>query len=460
MASRAPRVLLFHPGTLYGAESVVRKVVKTTLVEFFSFLRAHDVDVEVLDLQAEFGNPRPEAVDEYLRVGSDRLLSFDFDVLAVSCWSSHEYLASVEFAERVRAQRPDALIVVGGYHPTAVPADFAYAGTPFDIVVTGEGELALLALLRDGRPRGGDRPPRVVAGTPLPLERIYFDIDDYPYLTPKPAEVGVFLSRGCPYRCTFCMDPQVGRTRWRHLSVELAVELMEKARACDPRRIVIHDACFGYLNAWRHEFLQALVDRGFDLPLWAEMRGDRMTSADLELCEKLDFWLQFGVETMSPRMAEIMRKARTGATYVANVDNTLREVNRRHILAKVFLLLNHPGETGETAEETVSYFERFVAEHEKITVIVNTSKFHYYPGTDTALRRGFYESTYGTRFANLEWYKERTPQFALSQAQRASADLGDITPYVERIQALQPQLVRKMPAAQQLQFLQQLNEIG
>jgi len=460
MTGRSPRLLLLHPGALYGAGVVGGKSVKATLVELFSFLRVHDVAVELLDLQVELGDPQPELVDEFLRRGLERILSFDFDVLGISCWTSYEYLASLEFAERVRAARPHALIVVGGYHPTAVPQDFAYAGSPFDVVVTGEGELALLELLSEPTVRGGDGATRVAAGTPLPMERVSCELEGYPYLERGAFEVGVYLSRGCPYRCTFCMDPSAGRTRWRHHSVERALEIVARARSYEPQRVAIHDACFGYLASWRREFLQALVDRGFDRPLLCEMRGDRLSAADVELCARLDFWLQFGVETMSPRMVEIMRKAKTGERYVQDVDETLREVNRQGVLAKVFLLLNHPGETPETAEETVSYFERFVAEHERLSVIVNTSRFHYYVGTDTALRREHYERTYGAVFSHLEWHKERGPQFDISREQRASRELPDVMPYVDRILALQPQLVRKMPARLQLLFLQQLGAVN
>ena len=163
MATRSPSILLLHPGTLYGGSWAGGLPLKSALVSLYSYLRAHDITPQVLDLQTEFGNPAPEQVDAFLTRGTERLLSFDFDVLGVSCWTSMEYLAAVEFATRVRAARPRALIVVGGYHPSARPDDFTYAGSPFDVVVTGEGELALLDLLRDGAVAGGG-PARVVDG--------------------------------------------------------------------------------------------------------------------------------------------------------------------------------------------------------------------------------------------------------------------------------------------------------
>jgi radical SAM superfamily enzyme YgiQ (UPF0313 family) len=457
---RAPRVLLLHPGSLYGGPWAGSVRLKGALVGLYSYLRAHGVPVDVLDLQAEFGNPEPELVDAFLQHGAERILSYDFDVLGISCWSSLEYLAAVEFATRTREARPAAQIVVGGYHPSAVPADFTYAGTPFDVVVTGEGEIALLELLRDGPAGGGSGPARVVAGSPLPLDRPYFDLDGYPYLKDRPATVTIYLSRGCPYRCAFCMEGSKKHKGWRYTSVDDALTLVRRARSYNPSVIVFGDACFGYQDHWRRDFLEGLIDMGIDRPLWAEMRADRITEGDIDLCRKLDLYLQFGVETMSSRMAEITRKAADGEKYVRAVDATLREVARSGVLANVFLVLNHPGETPATAEETVSYFERFVAGHDHLTVIVNAGRYQYFVGSDTAVRHAWYEKTYGARFGHPDWYRERGPQFDLAQANRASDELSDIEPYVERLKALHPEIIRKMPATQQLRFLSHLRQLG
>jgi radical SAM superfamily enzyme YgiQ (UPF0313 family) len=456
--ARPRRLLLLHPGTLYGGSWAGAQPLKAALVALYSYLRAHDVDVQVLDLQTELGNPTPEQVEAYVARGVELLEPFDFDVLGISCWSSLEYLAAVDFATRVRARRPQTLIVVGGYHPSARPVDFTYAGSPFDVVVTGEGELVLLELLRDG-PAAGGGPVRVVTGTPLPMDRLYFDLEGYPYLTERPANVGVYLSRGCPHRCTFCMEASKGRG-WRHLSVEDSLEAVRRARGYNPNVIVFFDACFGHQKAWRHDFLHGLAAMKVDVPLWAETRIDRTGADDLDLFERCGFYLQFGVETMSPRMAEIMRKATNGEKYVRIADETLLEVNRRQILSKTFLIFNHPGDSRELAEETVSYFERFVSEHEKVTVIVNVMKYQHFVGSDVDVRRAHYEHTYGARFSHPDWYRERGAQLDLAQDNLASSGFTDVDDYVQRIKALQPQLIRKMPAAKQLQFLQHLHHWG
>ncbi len=449
MIDARPRILLLHPGSLYGGDWPSTHPLKGALVSIYSYLRAHDADIEVLDLSARLGNPRPEEVDSFLADGMEAIRQHDFEIIGISCWSSLEYLAAVEFATRVRAERPATLIVVGGFHPTAVPADFTYTGSPFDIVVSGEGETALLQIVREAA-RGGGAAARVVSGTPLPMDRSYFDLDGFPDLTQRPFAVGVYMSRGCPYRCTFCLEPGRGAGTWRHYSVENALAVVAKARSYNPQLIIFHDPCFAYGHSWRHAFLEGLVDMKLEQSLWAELRADRLKPQDLDLIGRLDFQLLLGVETMSPRMATIMRKAADGERYVREVDATLRELNDRRLLTRTTLILNHPGETAETAEETVSYFERFATDDESLTVIPTMGLFRYYPGADTAIRREYYEHTYGTRFLHPEWWKERRPQLELAVAREGAFEPQ---PYLERCIAAANVVFRRMPAAQKLHLL-------
>jgi len=466
---RTPRrVLLLNPGSLYGGEWAGRYPVKPALLGLFSYLAANGVPVEVLDLQMELGNPEPHQVDAYLARGRELLARRTFDLLAVSCWSSLEYLAALRLTEYAREAEPRARIVVGGYHPTAAPEEFARPGSPFDVVVRGEGEQALLELAADGRAgrrygagdggSAGRRRPLVVDGRPLPADRIYADFAGYPYVKGRPATLGVYLSRGCPFHCAFCMEGAKG-SAWRPYPVDEALRVVKSALGLRPHVLTFQDACFGYRASWRREFLSGLVDLGVDVPLWAEARADRLAADDMDLMQRLELYLQLGVETMSSTMAGIMRKAPDGERYVTAVDAALRELNRRRLLTKVFLILNHPGETAETAEQTVGYFERFVAEQPELSVIVNAQPFAYFPGSDIAQRLEHYERRYGTRVAHADWWTKAGDQHELATEVRPSRELADGRGYVERIHALSGDMVAKMPASAKLLFFRHLTKL-
>jgi radical SAM superfamily enzyme YgiQ (UPF0313 family) len=445
-----PRVLLVHPGALYGGRWAVPFVVKPALMSLFSHLRAAGVEVDVVDLQVELGNPGPDGVEEYLRRADELVAARRPELLAISCWSSLEYLGAVEVARRAKARDPEVRIVVGGYHPTAVPEDFTGPDMPFDLVVRGEGEVALLEAVTAGLQPGGGC--TVIDGSPLPLDRPALDFAAYPYVKDRPGELAVYLSRGCPYTCAFCMEGVKGHA-WRPYPVAIAIDVVARAMALRPHVLFIQDACFAHRASWRREFLQGLLDLDLHLPIWVEMRADRIDGDDLELLQRLDVFLQLGVETMSPVMATRMNKAKDGARYVAAVDATLREIVTRGMPSKAFLIFHHPGETPDTAEETIGYFERLVDEAPKSGLIVGGQPYAYFPGSHVAEHLEEYERLYGTRVAHPAWWRGPGAHHELAIDVVPSREIPDPrawVPLAARVKEIKRRTLAKMPAAAQL----------
>lgn len=121
--------------------------------------------------------------------------------LGVYIWNAEE---SAELASILKRLRPEVVVVVGG--PEVSHEVEAQAITQrADYVVTGEGEAAFRALvdrvLKGGRPlikvHPGGEPPLHELELPY---RLYTD-DDLRHRV-----VYVEASRGCPYRCEFCLS--------------------------------------------------------------------------------------------------------------------------------------------------------------------------------------------------------------------------------------------------------------
>jgi len=117
------------------------------LVALGSFLEARTgARVEVIDLDYErfLQAPHPE-----------RVFGRNFFVVGISCYSSYDYLTAFYLGREIRRSNPSAILVVGGYHPSARPGDFLDLPgseldepSPFDHVVVGEGELPLARIVR------------------------------------------------------------------------------------------------------------------------------------------------------------------------------------------------------------------------------------------------------------------------------------------------------------------------
>ena len=129
------------------------------------------------------------------------------DLVVVSCWSALQYSAALAVAERVRRQQPDAVIAVQGYHVSVRPDDFNDAGAPFDWLIAGEAESVVVTLAR--AVAAGERETGAchsLEGTPLALDAEHVpDYAAYPYTAQGLPELGVFLSRGCPYNAPACL---------------------------------------------------------------------------------------------------------------------------------------------------------------------------------------------------------------------------------------------------------------
>jgi len=135
---RKEKILLLYPGEFYsqGWGRFIR--LKPHMVYIYSYLKQF-FDVIVVDLENEFSRPEtPEELSAFKANSLERILGFEVDMVAISCWSSLNYLSSVYFADKIKQHHPGTPIVVGGYHPTFMPQDFEFPGSPFDHVVTGE----------------------------------------------------------------------------------------------------------------------------------------------------------------------------------------------------------------------------------------------------------------------------------------------------------------------------------
>ena len=415
-------VLLLDPGAANAATwtiGLLRMPIKMALLQLQSFLLDRQAAGEaalrgsriaVCDLEWELDQPNdPVAYAAYLDLARERLRGERFDLVALSCWSSLKYRLSVSVAALVKELNPEARIVVGGWHPSALPEDFLFDGSPFDWVVRSEGEHALLDLIRD---LAGGRPPArgVLEGRlVLPEEEVRLRWDAYPGATTVPT-APLFFSRGCPFICSYCMEPYTKGQSWRALPPERAVDrvrhLLSTTRV---KYIDVHDPIFAPQRAWRRAFFEGLGAMGFDRFMWTESRVDVFEEGDLALFAGFDLQLDFGMETASADMLQIMRKTRAPGAYLKRARETLLAAARHDLTAQVYLITHHPGERLTQVKETLAFFEGVVAEMRRTSIIqVSAQPYRYYPGTAVNREGPRLFEAYGTVVDRPFWWREDT----------------------------------------------------
>ena len=286
------------------------------------------------------------------------------DLVGITCMTV-EFPRAVEIARRIKCDRPNMPIVVGGAHVNAVGAQALEEGEAFDYACVGEGEYVAreladalehngdpsaipgLASRRDGAVVGACHrpPPEDYDALPFPAWDLFAPVGTLPLIT----------HRGCPFKCVFCSHNSGFKPRYR-TPANVMDEMEQMLERYRPARIRIEDETFGLHMGRTKAILEGIIERGFHrrISFSAQTRVDRVDDDFIRLLKTANFeTLELGVESGNPVILESIKKG-----------ITLDQVERAVALAKAHglrvwckFILGHPHETEATIRDTI----RFIA---------------------------------------------------------------------------------------------------
>jgi radical SAM superfamily enzyme YgiQ (UPF0313 family) len=327
----------------------------------------------------------------------------DTTVFGVSCMFSEEWPFTRTIIEALRRAFPDVPIVGGGEHINAAP-EFSMRDCPaLDACVLGEGEetfAELLETLRDGRPladvagicyledgqfrrtrprqriRALDSIPRP-AWHLLPLGN-YLD-NGFGFGIGRIRSYPIIASRGCPFECTFCSNPEMWTTRWYARDPEAVLD--EMGWAIETYRVENFD--FYDLTAivrkdWIREFCRLLIERKYDVgwQLPSGTRSEALSDDVLPLLHQAGCrYLVYAPESGSEAVLKRIKKK----VHLGRMKDSMRQAVAAGLTVKCNMVIGFPGETKREMWETV----RFCYELAGIGVHdVNAGPFCPYPGSE------------------------------------------------------------------------------
>jgi radical SAM superfamily enzyme YgiQ (UPF0313 family)/protein-L-isoaspartate O-methyltransferase len=399
-----PALLLLSPGIIKWTDT---DFGLPHLVALGGWVRSKlGLRVEILDLGYEACDHRElarrlEDLGPFLAIG-------------VSCYSSFDYRRVVALAGFLRARFPGVPLIAGGYHASAVPGDLLPPHAPFDAVVVGEGELPLQRLLEGIL--GGTQPEgRVLGPEPVPhLDALppydWALLDRYwPRATLLGRKLQIHLSRGCPYRCAFCMERAKGEASWRAFSAERALEELDRLAArveLGPWMLNIADPLFGFQRAWRRRVLEGVIERGLrPRQFWTLTRADDLDAVDVELLARARFSIGIGLESGSPELLGVIGKTRRPGRYLEGMLR-LAGLAREHRLSwAANVIVGHPGETLESMQATAAFVQRLYLEAPQTCGWLSVDPFRLYPGSGVHAEIESYRHRHGAVFHAPDWWR-------------------------------------------------------
>ena len=345
-------LLLIHPGnrrqiyqSLGSSLSAIEPPVWASLMA--TFVRKRGFSVEVLDAEAD------ELTSEETATRATEMNPLLTAVVVYGhqpSASTQNMTAAGSVCTAIKQENPERKVVLVGGHVAALP-ERTLREEAADFVCYGEGPHTLVELLQAlkfsghtdyGHVRGlcywADGVLSKTAPAPLvkaldeempemawdllPMKKYrahnwhcFGGLERQPYAS-------FYTTFGCPYRCSFCCiqapfksgereagwKETVNSYRFWSPSVVMA-QIEDVVTNYGVRNIKIADEMFVLNPRHVHGICDAIIERGYDLNIWAYARVDTVRDDMLDKLKRAGFnWLAFGIEAASERVRDDVDK--------------------------------------------------------------------------------------------------------------------------------------------------------
>ena len=380
------RVLLINPFSSYKLSGIRFQLPNPSLAAVYAIIKNSGFEADLCDFQA-LDEPNLIFVDSFLQQHSYGIIGISANI------DSIEHVSDlITHIRKINSQTP---ILIGGATVTHQP-EMWVRETGADIAVIGEAEITLPELLsaikansdidkvsgiayrKDSKILKTARrePLKSLKNVPFP-DYSLFNLESY-FGNPNMkfhfnGKNGLYLmvSRGCPYRCSFCCSWSVSmRTFETRRIIDEIDRLISYHRL---ESIFVRDDNFT-LNPKRAKAIaQALGKAGIS---WTCMSRPNLLNrgGDKQLLEYMAEngceTVMTGVESYNQQVLDINCKDIS----VADVDAAIDNCQKTKIRTVAFIIFGLPGETEESISQTLRFIERS-------GVQLNSSILQVLPGT-------------------------------------------------------------------------------
>lgn len=297
-------------------------------------------------------------------------------VIGISALTA-EALGLYNVAEVAKKYCRDSLIVAGGPYPTGCVEE-VLNNSKVDIVVQGEGETALLGIIKNyeqGKSfdaiegacfranggiikRGRKNYIENLDSLPypdweaIPLEK-YNNFQPQSLLIYKQNYMPLFTSRGCPFHCTYCHNI-FGKSFRAHSAQRVIDEIKILHYKFGISNFEMLDDIFNFDRMRVVKIMERIIDNGLKIKLFFVngVRGDMLDEELIDLFAKAGVaHIAVAVETASARLQSEIKK-------YASLDKIKTIISygaKKKIMMHGFFMLGFPQETLREAWSTVKF---------------------------------------------------------------------------------------------------------
>jgi radical SAM superfamily enzyme YgiQ (UPF0313 family) len=316
-----------------------------------------------------------ERIDEQKLI--EKILQYNPELIIIET-ATPSFENDIRIIHKIHSNLTDSQLVLSGPHSSVFPEQILKEYGFINYILIGEYEYTLLDLVNHLETNSKLDPVlglayregcKIKVNSPRPTinnldslpwpEReglpIYNYNDGFADL-PCP-NVQMWSSRGCPFRCIYCLWPQTMYKEYRHRKrnpINVVDEIQYLIKRFNFRAIYFDDDVF---NIDRNHVIcicEEIKKRKIDIPWAAMARADFMDEWLLELMADSGLYaIKYGIETVDPYILNFCRK---------NMDlektyQIIKFTKKKNIKVHLAFCLGLPGETKQTIQNTFQFLQ-------------------------------------------------------------------------------------------------------
>jgi anaerobic magnesium-protoporphyrin IX monomethyl ester cyclase len=377
-----------------SGEAGYRTVMQTSppigILSIASYVRKNtDVEFRIVDLNILIsrspGISAQEWKEKIIRTLNERTKDWDPDIVGISALFNTSYLHLKQLSKIAKEIWPKSLVVSGGALVSNLYKRIFENIPHLDAVAIAEAEKPFLGLVKAKNRReylendkisGWMTPAKAKKGIAPTIDFVQ-NLDDIPLLaydlidlndyqkvtnwhgkTDKNSKIAsILITRGCPYRCTYCANPSMHGGKLRYTSPQRVFsDIRELKEKFGVNIILIEDDSMLTDRQFTFKILDGLIEMkvNFDLSNGLgvnhidEKLADKLIKAGIN---KVTLAVESGCERV---LKELMHKSWTDLSLARKTTDILK---KRGIYITATFVIGLPGETQENIQDTVKFIK-------------------------------------------------------------------------------------------------------
>lgn len=364
------------------------------IMEIASFVKFNipKANIKVISIPMDYGLPlskngKEQVYQEFIKDFSQ----IKPEGVGISCTAISQAEEIIDLCNRIKAYSPDTFIFLGGYFPTLYYEEIFSRTSAIDLIVIGEGEqtaLKIAELLRKGENPIKHNLPGLAWKTDgkvhLTRKRGRFDLNKKAVLN-----LGLLInsgtydilpyafSRGCPYKCNFCMEEYIRPHRKTIPSEIVRADIAHLHHKSNIRSLLISDALFKSFDLF--PFFRSL-----GIKVNFETRCDVLDPQIIPQIADVCGVVALGFESASYNTLRRMNKVRDRShyeKYISNTEAIFKEAVNKGISLMVFMIAGYPGDTEEDLKESLMFAQHLSKNKGLGGHVFKIGECHVYPKT-------------------------------------------------------------------------------